>query len=265
MAWNPHLDLTSFYFPGGPVGCLLVHGFTGSPPEMRGLGEYLAAQGYTVRGPLLPGHGTSPEDMAITGAADWLGAAEADLHRLQAECDAVFVAGLSMGGVISLILASEYSVAGVVALSTPSHLVDWRVRLLPALRHVMRWVPSNSVPTTDLTDQAAPGRLCSYPRTPTACVVELNRLIGRMRQALPRVTAPALIIQSTGDRHIPPASGQFIYDHLGSADKVLRVLHNSGHAITVDSEREAVWRAVDDFIRARCPAPKGGDPRLPMT
>ncbi len=248
MAWNPQLDMSPFHFPGGPVGCLLVHGFTGSPPEMRGLGEYLAAQGYTVRGPLLPGHGTSPEEMARTGAADWLRGAEADLQRLQEACATVVVGGLSMGGVISLILASQRPVAGVVALSTPSHLSDWRVRLLPLLRYVMKWLPANSLPATDLTDPAAPARLSSYERTPTACVVELNRLIGRMRRALPRVTAPALIIQSTGDRHIPPESGQYILDHLGSADKTLRLFHNSGHALTVDSEREAIWQVVGEFI-----------------
>jgi carboxylesterase len=69
-----------------------------------------------------------------------------------------------------------------------------------------------------------------------------------MRQSLPRTTVPALVIQSTGDRHIPPESGQYIIDHLGSADKTLRLFHNSGHAVTVDSEREAVWRAIGDFV-----------------
>ena len=252
MAWNPQLDMSPFHFPGGPVGCLLVHGFTGSPPEMRGLGEYLATQGYTVRGPLLPGHGTSPEDMTTTGADDWLRGAEADLRRLQAACESVFVAGLSMGGVISLILASKYPVAGVVALSTPAYLGDWRVRLLPVLRYFVKWVPPNSR-GPDPTDPETLGRLSSYERTPIAGVVELDRLVGRMRRALPRVIAPALVIQSTGDRHIPPESGQYIVDHLGSTDKTLHILHNSGHAITVDSEREIVWRAVGDFIREKTP------------
>jgi len=257
VAWNPELDMSSFHFPGGPVGCLLVHGFTGSPPEMRGLGEHLAAQGYTVRGPRLPGHGTSPEDMATTGADDWLAGAEADLRRLQSECETVFVGGLSMGGVISLILASEHPVAGVIALSTPAHLGDWRVKLMPLVRHFAKWVPQDSLPASDLTDPEAQDRLSCYERTPTACVVELNRLVGRMRRALPRVTAPALLIQSTGDRHIPPGSAQFIHDHLGSQDKVLRLFHHSGHAITVDTEREAVWRAVGEFIARVASEAKG--------
>lgn len=248
MAWNPALDMNAFHFPGGPVGCLLVHGFTGSPPEMRGLGEYLASQGYTVRGPLLAGHGTAPEDMAITGADDWLGAAEADLRRLQDTCDTVFVAGLSMGGVISLLLASQHPVAGVVALSTPAHLGHWQVKVLYLLRYFVPWVPPDNLPSSDLTDPEALGRLSSYERTPTACVVELDHLVGRMRRALSRVTAPALVIQSTGDRHIPPESGQYFVDRLGSRDKALQLFHNSGHAITVDSEREAVWRAVGDFV-----------------
>jgi carboxylesterase len=247
MAWNPGLNMSAFHFPGGPVGCLLVHGFTGSPPEMRGLGEYLAALGYTVRGPLLPGHGTSPEHMATTGARDWLAGAEADLRRLQDECRTVFVGGLSMGGLLSLILASQYPVAGVISMSTPASLPDWRVKFLPLLRYFVKWVPTSDE-ESDLTDPEALGRLSSYERTPTVCVVELNRLIGRIRRALPRVTAPALIIQSTGDRHIPPDSAQLIHDCIGSADKTLRFFHHSGHAITVDTEREAVWQAVGEFI-----------------
>lgn len=248
MSGNPTLDLSAFHFPSGPVGCLLVHGFTGSPPEMRGLGEYLAAQGYTVRGPRLPGHGTSAEDMATTGARDWLAGAEADLRRLLDECQTVFVGGLSMGGLISLILASQYPVAGVISMATPARMPGGRrAWLLPVARYFVQWVSTGSE-TPDLTDPAAPGRLFSYGKAHVRCVVELKQLIGQMRHALPRITAPALIIQGQCDRSIPPESAQYIHDHIGSADKTLRFFAFSGHALTVDTEREAVWLAVGEFI-----------------
>jgi carboxylesterase len=247
MVWNPTLDVNPFYFPGGSVGCLLVHGFTGSSLEMRGLGEYLAARGYTVRGPLLPGHGTSPEDMATTNRHDWLREAEADFRRLQAACSKVFVAGLSMGGVISLILASKYPVDGVITMSTPAPLRAWQVKTLLLLRRFLRWLPGSGW-VANLTAPQASNHPSSYNRTPMASVVELVRLIGRLGHTLPRVYAPVLIIQSTGDHVISPSSAQFIHDYLGSADKTVRFFHNSGHNITVDREREAVWRTVGDFI-----------------
>jgi len=229
------------------VGCLLVHGFNGSSLEMRGLGEYLAAQGYTVRGPLLPGHGTSPEYMAAASRHDWLREAEADLGRLQQVCSKVFVAGLSMGGVIGLILASRYPVAGVITMSTPAPLRAWQVQVLLVLRRFLKWLPGSGRTSTLAEPRALNGPTSGH-RTPMNAVVELVRLISRLGHTLPLVYAPALIIQSTGDRVISPGSAQFIHDHLGSTDKTMRFFHNSGHNIIIDQDREAVWRTVGDFI-----------------
>lgn len=77
------LDLEPCFFAGGPTSCLLVHGFSGSPPEIRPMGEYLTAQGLTVLGVRLAGHGTFPEDMAKTTWHDWVASAEEDLRELQ--------------------------------------------------------------------------------------------------------------------------------------------------------------------------------------
>jgi len=200
-----------------------------------------------VRGPLLPGHGTSPEEMTAASGRDWLRAAEADLCRLKKACNKVFVAGLSMGGVISLILASKHPVAGVITMSTPTPLQAWQVKTLLVLRRFLKWLPQIGRKPS-LTDSRAASRFSSYDRTPMISVVELVRLIGRLGHTLPRVYAPVLIIQSTGDRAVPAKSAQFIHDYLGSTDKTMRFFHNSGHNITIDSEREAVWRAVGDFI-----------------
>src|SRR5580692_2929043 len=90
-----------FSSPGGPNGALVLHGFTGSPQSMRGLAEALAAAGFAVELPLLPGHGTSVEDMVTTGWADWSAAAEAAYEKLAANSDRVVVAGLSMGGTLT--------------------------------------------------------------------------------------------------------------------------------------------------------------------
>jgi len=240
------LDLTPFYFEGGPMGCLLIHGFSGSPPEMRPMGEYLAAKGLTVRGVRMAGHGTAPEDMATTTWRDWVASAEAGLRELESLCEQVFVAGLSMGGLITLHLAAHHPVAGIVAMSAPAYIADWRFRFFPLVQHFVRWVVPNI--ESDLTDPEAENRYFSYDRLPTRCVASLGELLSLVRSELPQVKVPALIMQGEKDHHVPADSAQIIFDELDAADKELVWWPNSGHCITVDSEREAVWARAYEFI-----------------
>ena len=187
------LDLNPFFFEGGPTGCLLIHGFSGSPPEMRPMGEYLAAKGLTVQGVRLAGHETSPEDMTTTTWRDWVASAEAGLRELEACCEQVFVAGLSMGGLITLHLAAHHTVAGVIAISTPAYIADWRFRFVPLVQPFVRWFIPNI--ESDLTDPQAQERFWSYNRLPTRCIVSLGKLIRLVRRELPQVRVPVLIMQ----------------------------------------------------------------------
>jgi len=241
------LDLNPFFFEGGPVGCLLVHGFSGSPPEMRPMGEYLAGKGLmTVQGVRLAGHGTSPEDMATTTWRDWVASAEVGLRELEVHCEQVFVAGLSMGGLITLHLAAHHSVAGIVAMGTPAYIADWRFRLLPLARYFIRWFTPDI--ESDLTDPEAEKHLSAYQVLPIPCLVSLGQLIRLVRQELPQVKVPALIMQGEKDHHVPADSARIIFEELGTAEKEIVWWPNSGHCITVDSEREAVWARAYEFI-----------------
>jgi carboxylesterase len=240
------LDLTPFFFEGGPTGCLLVHGFSGSPPEMRPMGEFLAGKGLTVLGVRLAGHGTTPEDMARTTWRDWVASAEEGLQELEARCEAVFVAGLSMGGLITLHLAAHYPLAGIVPMAAPAYIADWHSRFVPMVQYFWRWVTPNI--ESDLTDPEAQERCWSYNRLPTRCIVSLRQLLRLVRRELPQIEVPALIMQGRCDHHIPADSAQIIFDRLGSTDKEMTWWSNSGHCITIDSEREAVWARAYDFI-----------------
>ncbi len=111
-----------FFFPGRPTGCLLVHGFTGAPKEMRWLGEYLAGQGHTVLGVRLSAHATQPEDMIRSRWWDWVASVEDGWAMLSGCTERIFVIGLSMGGILALLSASYQPVAGVVAMAVPHHL-----------------------------------------------------------------------------------------------------------------------------------------------
>lgn len=240
------LNLDPFFFEGGPTGCLLIHGFSGSPPEMRPMGEYLAEKGLTVLGVRLAGHGLTPEDMSSTRWRDWVGSASEGLQELHARCDLVFVAGLSMGGLIALHLSVHHPLVGIITLSAPAYVADWRFHVLPLVQPFLRWVTTGI--ESDLTDPQAQGRLWSYDRLPTGAVVSLRQLLRLVRRELSQVRVPALIMQGVCDHHIPHDSAQVIYDGLGSTDKEIVWWPNSGHAITVDSEREAIWARAYAFI-----------------
>jgi carboxylesterase len=242
------LDVSPFSYAGGSTGCLLIHGFSGSPPEMRPMGEYLAQQGLTVLGPRLAGHGTTPEDMAQTGWSDWVASAEEALAELKGHCDQVFIAGLSMGGLITLHLAAHHDVAGIVAMSTPAYISDWRFRFLPLAQPFVRWFTPNM--DWDTTDPLAPQRCWCYSRLPTSCIVSLGELMRLVRRELPRVLASALIMHGRHDRSVPADSPQIFFDGLGTQDKEIVWWANSGHSITVDSEREAVWARAYAFMVA---------------
>src|SRR2546428_12082667 len=168
-------QLRPFRIRGGTRGCLLIHGFAGTPPEMRGLGAYLAAAGYDVMGPLLAGHGLTPEAMALTRWPDWAASAELAYETLRQDCTEVFVAGQSLGGTLALHLAATNpAVKGVVAIGamgSPAYFRAWRVKGIGALKYVGRWdVPAVEC---DLGDPSALRLLHSYARRPTACIERL--------------------------------------------------------------------------------------------
>ena len=248
-----------FFFPGGTTGCLLIHGFTGTPKEMRWMGEFLASSGHTVLGIRLAAHATRPEDMLLVQWEDWLASVEDGwiilndaLARQGNSPHHIFLMGLSMGGVLSLLFASQrfskrYPVAGVVAMSTPYALPpDWR---LPLIKY-MRWIqPSVPKGPPDWHNEAAARDHIDYPSYPTVAIAQLNLLLGQMRKALPQVSVPVLLVHSKQDSGVDPQNMSSIYNHLGSQDKEMMWVENSGHVITREPERQRVFQAASDFIQ----------------
>lgn len=240
------LERGPFFFEGGDVGCLLIHGGTGSPPEMRWMGEYLASKGLTVLGVRLAGHGTTPEDLASKVWTDFIASAEEGLDQIRSLCDKVFVAGLSFGGLITLYLAANQPFQGAIVMGAPAHIDDWRLRLLPVFKYLVKWVQMGE--EFDLTDPEARKRFFCYRRVPTVFGVQFSKLLRSVRKTLSQVKVPLLLMQGVHDRTIPEDSAQYFFDHVGSGDKEIVWFPNSGHAITVDSEREVVWQKAYEFI-----------------
>ena len=249
MTASTRPDPSPFFLEGGPVGLLLIHGFTGSPPEMRLVGDYAHRRGYTVSAPLLPGHGTTIEDANRYRWRDWVAHVGEALADLEARCERVFVGGLSLGSLLSLYLAADHpEIQGVIAYSPAIMLADPRARFLALLKFFVHQLPKDEFFGMD---PEAESRLWSYDAWPTAGAHEVIRLTRQVRDALPRVRCPSLIVYSTADPDIHPDAAQFTYDHVGATDKELVTLHNCGHCVTVDAEWETVAERTCRFIADR--------------
>lgn len=237
------------------VGCLLIHGFTGTPLEMRGLGEHLAQAGYTTLGVRLAGHATHVEEMARTRWSDWFASARDGYDMLRATCRRVFVMGLSMGGILALTLASQYPVTGVAAFATPHHLPqDPR---LPFVKWIALYRPTIPKGPPGWFDEKAYTRHISYAVDPTRSYAELAKLIAVMRTGLGRITAPALLIYSRHDPTVRAVDGhmQSIMAGINSTEKQGIWLEGSGHVITSDAQRETVYRATVEFVTRHAGVP----------
>lgn len=240
-----------FYHAGGETGCLLTHGFTASPQEVRDLGTNLAQGGCTVLGVRLFAHGIKLEDMNRARWTDWLGSVEDGYYLLQNQCERIFLIGSSVGGSLSLILATEFPCAGIVTLATPFRLPpDPRLKRLKPILKLLRYVlPAIPKGPPSWHDPQARLERVAYDGYPLNAILELEPLLATMRAVLPDVRVPALLMHSKNDRFIPPDHMQQIYTQLGSSDKRMRWVENSSHVITCDAEREKVFQEVTDFIQ----------------
>ncbi|MFZ0544276.1 MAG: alpha/beta fold hydrolase [Candidatus Promineifilaceae bacterium] len=232
-----------FFMPGGRTGCLLIHGFTGTPYEMRGLGTRLAEHGYSVLGTRLAHHGTNAADMNRSRWWDWYYSALDGWHLLRGICDQVFVIGHSMGGVTALMLAANNPVAGVVAMSTPAAYRN-KDRQMRISRVVWPVLPLVKKPRVDDKEESWP----SYEDHPVRAVGELLTYIEAMIPMLPSVTAPALLMHAVGDPTVPVANLNFIYDKISSTTKQMVRVERGGHVMTEDIDKEKVYQKVIDFL-----------------
>ena len=233
-----------FFYRGNRTGVLLIHGFTGTPSEMRYLGDYLGDQGFTVKGILLKGHGTSFEDMSQSNHRDWIRSAVEGYQSLKKECDEVFVVGFSMGGILALYLARNFDIQGVACLATPILIGNKRAYARHVQKLILSFVSKERVKGKDPS-------IIGYTRAPAKCILSLFNIISYIKQQLPYIYKPILIMQSYGDGTVNPRSANIIYRRIGSEDKSIIYLHESDHVITCDCEKERVFKEVESFIRSK--------------
>ena len=232
--------------PGGPHGALVLHGFTGNPQSMRGLAEAFAGAGLAVELPLLPGHGTSVDDMVTTGWADWSAAAEAAYDELAARVDKVVVAGLSMGGSLTVWLASRHpEIAGIVC-------VNPAVSVAPELAAGLKEMLDGGVDRIpaiggDVADPA--GQEKAYDATPLAPLLSLAAAADEFQDDLVKVTCPVLVMTSPQDHVVEPSNSDLLAERVsGPVERV--TLERSYHVATLDYDKDIVKeRSVEFALR----------------
>jgi len=230
---------------GGPVGVLLVHGFTGCPQSMRPWAVRLAEHGLSVAVPLLPGHGTRWQDMQVTGWQDWYAEADRALHLLQQRCTDVFVAGLSMGGALALRLAARHgdAVRGVVAVNPVHRLHGLPAAALPVVRHLL---PAVKGIADDIAKEGVTE--LGYDHVPLHAAHSLRTFLRLLDRELPQVTQPLLLLRSTQDHVVPPVDAARILGRVSSLDVTEVLLEHSYHVATLDHDADRIVEESLAFI-----------------
>lgn len=237
-----------YHAEGDERGVLVVHGFTGNPHSMRPVAEALAARGFTVDLPLLPGHGTAVEDMIPTGYRDWLAEVERAYGELAASCRRVAVVGLSMGGALTAWLAADHpEIAGIACLNAvvtaPEGMLDAVEAMLAAGDEVMDGIGSD-IAKEGVAESA-------YPQTPLRPLLTLFEAAGALEGRLSEISCPVLIVTSPQDHVVDPSNGDVLAAAVsGPVERMTAA--DSYHVVTLDHDGPAVVEAVVGFCERVC-------------
>lgn len=256
MPQFPWVDTQAFELVGTPkseVGFLLLHGFAGTPGEMRPLAHRLRAVGLDVYAPALLGHGLRPEALQNVTWQDWVEGARDAYYRVREEHKSVVVIGLSMGGMVSCLMIHSLPRADrPVALSLLAPALrarDDRLKWAPLLKYVLPWFPEATRVQAGLTNPDGWKQLWHYERRPVHALAELHRIQGAAGAILGEIDTPALVVHGLKDQTVPESSAREVFERIGSRPKELLWLEQSGHCLTADVEIDLVVEELLDFLK----------------
>ncbi|MEQ8674742.1 MAG: alpha/beta fold hydrolase [Aggregatilineales bacterium] len=240
------------------IGVLCLHGLTATPHEVRWLAEHLNKQGYTVLAPRIAGHGTHYHDLERVTWGDWYTSALDAYQVLAQQCEQVFIAGLSMGGLLACLLAQAVPIAGIAVMASP---LVMRSRLLPYAHQIKRLQPyqdfadNSDFPRYLREEQLRLGEpnygRVRYDICPTHALAELYALCNVVRESLPGINVPTCLIYSKNDKTVPFENFSIAVNGLKNAPILQQhILEKSGHIATMDIERETVFGHINTFIGA---------------
>ena len=237
-----------FFHQGSETGVVLIHGFTGSVAHMRPLGDALHTHGYTVMGINLPGHATTEEDMAAVGCREWLWAALDAVEHMRLHCKKVAVCGLSMGAVLSMIVAEQKKADACICISAPLPATN---RLLPLSGVFGLLIPRVSWKADENRVKQLDQRYDKgYTGFPMRKGGDLYRLIRRAQKDLSMITCPTLVVQSLADHSVAPHSAETILSGLRSERKEKLILQGVPHVCTISEKLPEIADRIDGLLQS---------------
>jgi carboxylesterase len=242
MIHNPHLQGETFFWKGGPVGVLLSHGYTASTAEVRILGRLLREEGFTVAGPLLPGHMTSPEDMNRCRWEDWVAAMDMAYQEIATQCEIVFIGGESMGALVALYVASKHpEIAGLLIYAPALRIARQKAFLARLLYRFVPYVNKQRIEPVNLWQ--------GYTVNPVPALVQMLKLQDEILQKLPTIRQPMLLVQGRLDTDIDLRGVEILYQEIGSDIKDLYWMEKSIHTVIMDHELDQVYQVTQQFLQ----------------
>lgn len=227
------------------IGVLLIHGFTGSPAAMRPWAEFLLSKGYAVRVPLLPGHGTKPEDLNNVKWREWPAKVQSELEELFKSCNQVFIVGLSMGGGTTLYVAGEnnHRLSGIILVNPMIHVPFTPAPMAYLLSRFQKFRKSvgNDIKRPGISEHG-------YDALPTRGIYQLLILLKITRKNLNKITVPIQLFHSVDDHTLPVSNTEIVMAGLASVNKSRIELVNSYHVATLDYDQELIFTNSLTFI-----------------
>ncbi len=227
----------------GKTGILFIHGFTGTPWVFRELEENIKVKSFLISAPILPGHGTHPEDLISVSWKEWVECARAHFYQLASQCDKVFIVGISMGGAIALLLGTEVPCSGVVSISAPFRFRKPWVLALPVMRLFLRYWKKSIGSNGNIIPEEL-----GYDRYPLSALRQLLLLLKDLRSKIHKIQSPVLIIHARKDKKVPVQNAEWIYRAIPRTEKELVVLDSNHHVITKGETAPQITTLIFDFI-----------------
>ncbi|MFD2625049.1 alpha/beta hydrolase [Salibacterium salarium] len=234
-----------FTFEGGNRAVLLLHAFTGNSADVRMLGRFLQKKGYTCHAPILSGHGVPPEELMESNAFDWWQDVEKAWQHLKNEgYDEIAVAGLSLGGLMTLKAAYMFNVKGIIPMCAPMTISENKERLYQGvLRYTKEFKQLEKKEEAQIEKEME-----AFKELPLDTLQSVNETIKDVKDSLDMIYAPTFIVQAVNDEMVETKSAQIIHDEIATTDKTLKWYKDSPHVITHGPEKEQLHEDIYQFL-----------------
>lgn len=243
----PDVAGVKIHHEGATVAFLLVHGFCAAPDEMITLGEFLSDRNISSFAVQISGHNSTPDELRQTSWHDWYESVINGLELIKSwNTKHVFVAGLSMGGALSILLAAEHNEIGGLILLAPALKING---FLPRLVQILKYMIKDREVDTIMAQERYDRKRTKYAREPISAYHELFKMQKVARKEMHRVKVPTLIIQGTADKTIDPKNGQIAFNCISSVDKQLFMIESGEHVITCHTSRHNAYPLIEEFIK----------------